>query len=86
MECDNAIKSIEHILSECKVSEQAIIWEITRLLHKKRRILFEKPSLGAQLGCALANQGQGRDRARVRRFTTIVVSEALRMIWKNRCK
>lgn len=85
-ECDNAIETMEHILTECRASGQDTIWKMAELLHERRKIPFVKPPLGAQLGCALANRGSGKDKAGARRFSTIVVSEASRMIWKIRCE
>ncbi|KNZ71559.1 hypothetical protein J132_08617 [Termitomyces sp. J132] len=84
--CDNVHESMNHILTECLVSGQDVVWDLTQTIHEKRGLIFDKPSLGKQLGCALIVRGTGRDKQGASRFSRMIVSEASRTIWKIRCE
>lgn len=39
-ECGNATETLEHILTECKMSGQDTIWKIVGLIHERRDVPF----------------------------------------------
>lgn len=85
--CD-APEDLEHVLTQCKVTGQEVIWELTGELCKARGLKWEKPSLGLILGCNLAKpkRSDGRVTPANNRMFRITVSESARLIWKIRCE
>ena len=84
--CD---ESMEHILTECRVSGQAAIWKLVQeLLTQKGASQGAAPTFGQILGCGLANL-RDRDNGKLvgcSRLYTIVVSESAYLIWRLRCE
>ena len=84
--CD---KSMEHIVTECRVSGQDTVWKLTRMLLTKKGVSqLMTPSIGQILGCGLADLWDQRgklQRGRSRLYT-IVVSESAYLIWRLTCE
>ena len=84
--CD---ESMEHIVTECRVSGQDTVWKLAHtLLTKKGVSQLTTPSIGQILGCRLADLQDQRgklQRGRSRLYT-IVVSESAYLIWRLRCE
>ncbi|KNZ78346.1 hypothetical protein J132_01126, partial [Termitomyces sp. J132] len=80
-------ETLEHILTECEVSGQQVVWALTEKTHKMRGVPFTKPTLGEQLGCAIIsrNDTEGKRSKNMQHFSTIMVCEATHLIWKMRC-
>lgn len=81
-------ESLEHIILECDVPGQRLIWKLVGQLLQKKAIPEVQWNLGAVLGATLAPFPRDGDRpptAGQRRLFKIVVTEATHMIWKLRC-
>lgn len=79
-QCDNTTETLEHVLTEYTASGQNHIWKLVKDLHMKRGILFEKLSLGDQLGCGLIWRNLPHNKKGVNRFLKMVIAKAARTI------
>ncbi|KAH9920047.1 uncharacterized protein B0H18DRAFT_831246, partial [Fomitopsis serialis] len=83
-----ALDSMQHILFECTATGQAVIWEATATLWKKKGLQW--PTLTApnilSLGLKQWSDGRGRPRPGATRLWRILISEAAYLIWKLRCE
>ncbi|KAF8957776.1 hypothetical protein BDZ97DRAFT_1951033 [Flammula alnicola] len=80
--CDDAIETMEHILTECKASGQEEVWQLVKnLWEMKSDTPWPELSLGTILASASAKfplQGEAR-------LYRVMVPEAAHLIWKMRC-
>ena len=88
--CENVEESMEHILTECKVSGQEVIWNLAKELWALRGLPWVKPHFGTILGCGL---GDFRDEHNknvqltgANRLYAILLSESAHQIWRTHCK
>ncbi|KIJ42334.1 hypothetical protein M422DRAFT_171144, partial [Sphaerobolus stellatus SS14] len=86
-EC-NEVETMKHILTECMVSGQYDIWKLTQKLWETTEEEWPEPSYGMILGCNLMEfkDKEGNPNKSLRRFYTIIVTEAAFLIWKIRCE
>ncbi|KAF8625588.1 hypothetical protein AX17_006816 [Amanita inopinata Kibby_2008] len=84
----NVHETLDHILTTCPASGQAVAWDLARTLLHRKGIEVDAISLGLIFGCGLnpsfkqnrqSNQGSNR-------LFTIIISETAHLIWKLRCK
>ncbi|KAJ7481429.1 hypothetical protein B0H11DRAFT_2419616 [Mycena galericulata] len=81
------VESMEHILLKCRKPGQAKIWELAETLWKKKHPEWPQLSMGAIMGCALANftDEKGRPLPGANRLYRIIITESIYLIWKTRC-
>ncbi|KZP21144.1 ribonuclease H-like protein [Athelia psychrophila] len=87
--CEKAVESMDHILTECKAPEGKIIWELAEKLWKKKIPHWPKIyCAGAVMACALADfrTPEGDKLTGANRLYRIIVSESAWLIWKLRCR
>ncbi|KIJ46208.1 hypothetical protein M422DRAFT_165400, partial [Sphaerobolus stellatus SS14] len=86
-ECDE-FDSLDHILIDCKVPGQEVIWKLTKALWEKTGKQWPDLSLGIVLGCGLANYHTDTNLpdTGLNRLFLVLVSEAAYLIWKIRCE
>lgn len=79
-------ETMEHILSECDAPGQRQIWQMAKLLWKKRNKKWPRPSLGAILSCPIAPfvTKQGKPKTGDARLYRILMTESAHLIWKLR--
>ncbi|KIJ33602.1 hypothetical protein M422DRAFT_183027 [Sphaerobolus stellatus SS14] len=77
---------MDHILTECDVSGQNIIWKMAENLWSHTGKPWTKPSLGLIVGCGLHmyTKENGRVDNGLSRLYTIIMSESAHLIWKTR--
>ena len=80
------IETMEHILSECDVPGQRLIWQMAKGLWKKRNGKWPRPSLGAVLSSPVAPflTKKGKPKAGDARLYRILMTESAHLIWKLR--
>jgi hypothetical protein len=89
-DCCSSLELMEHILTFCKAPGQKLIWALVRNLFTKksggREIPY--PSIGLVIACGtpLFKDKQGCCNAGLECIFTILVSEAVRLIWVLRCE
>ncbi|KAF5373348.1 hypothetical protein D9615_007464 [Tricholomella constricta] len=85
--CD-AEESMEHILTQCPDSCQAVIWYLAEELWSRKGLQWFEPTIGMQLGCALAKftTDEGKPRMGANRLYKILMTESSHLIWKLRCE
>ncbi|KAF8129061.1 hypothetical protein EV363DRAFT_392629 [Boletus edulis] len=86
------IESLDHILTECTVEENDIIWNLVQHAWPEANENWTKPTLGSIIGCGnlvLPHNEQGtnspleeRGSARLKR---ILISESAYLLWTMRC-
>lgn len=85
--CDE-LDSMEHILTNCDIPGQSLIWELAKnLWSNKNHPWPEIRNLGSIIRCGLAEFKTNEDKpdAGANRFYRILVSESAFLIWKLRC-
>ncbi|KAF5375513.1 hypothetical protein D9615_009166 [Tricholomella constricta] len=84
----NATETMEHILTECPDSGQSTIWLLAQNLWAKKGLPWYEPTVGAQLGCALAvhKNAEGKRLTGATRLYKILMTESTHLIWKIRCE
>ena len=84
-----ATESLEHIILQCDIPGQRIVWKNAKQLWlKKHKSWPELRNIGHVTGCGLAefkNQ-EGKALKDVNRLYRILISESAHFIWKLRCK
>lgn len=86
--CD-LLKSMEHILLECRESPMSrIIWEVASDLWLKRETEWPEICIGTIFGCNLAvlHDTKGKNKPGATRLFKIIVLELAHLIWKLRCE
>lgn len=68
-------ESLEHILINCKSSEQEKIWDCVKILTEERNLQYYKPMLGNILGCAIPS-GYSSETSGDGRFKMIMTAKA----------
>lgn len=84
----NVEESMEHILTECDIPGQNIIWNLVEQLWLKASKSWPILRYGTILGCGLANfkDSRGQNIPGKNRLYKILVSESAYLIWKLRCE
>jgi hypothetical protein len=78
-------ESMEHILLQCTIPGQQVIWNLARqLCLKKKR--WPRISYGTILGCSLTKMTDNVYKKGDNRLFHILVSESAHLIWKLRCE
>ncbi|KAF8192842.1 hypothetical protein K438DRAFT_1590157 [Mycena galopus ATCC 62051] len=79
-------EDLDHILLKCRRPGQLQVWDLAKSLFMKKHGSWPELSLGAILGCGLANikDEHGRHLPGATRLYRILVSESLFSIWKIR--
>ncbi|KAH9839013.1 uncharacterized protein C8Q71DRAFT_703827 [Rhodofomes roseus] len=84
-----ARESLGHILAECRVPGQDLVWSLTGALWKKKAGAWKKPSveevLAVGLGC-YPKPNNAKTKHALARLWRIVISESAYLIWKLRCE
>ncbi|KAK0504433.1 hypothetical protein EDD18DRAFT_1306014 [Armillaria luteobubalina] len=82
------LETMEHILLECDIAGQALIWDLMRELWEKKGQTWITPTYGLALGVTLIQiqNGEGKINAGATRLYKIIMTEATHMIWKIRCQ
>jgi len=77
-----------HIIQECESEAHRVIWEVANDLWKIRYQDDLPMTVGAVLGCGLANftKGNGRPDTAKNRLYRILMSELAHLIWVLRCE
>ncbi len=79
---------MEHILLECQIPGQEIIWALARKILEKKNIEWPaRMNVGTILACATAKletEG-GKPRTRADWLFTTIIAELARLIWLIRC-
>jgi ribonuclease HI len=84
----NEEESMEHILTECSIPGQQMIWNLTKTLWTKKYSTWPQLRYGMILGCSMGkftNQA-GHIKPGANRLFQILISESAYMIWKIRCE
>ncbi|KAK0431226.1 hypothetical protein EV421DRAFT_1720723, partial [Armillaria borealis] len=81
-------ETMEHILLECQIIGQELIWKLTEELWMKKHNKWYKPTLGLILGSLLVvtKDNKGKRHTSVTRLYRIIISEAAHLIWKICCQ
>ncbi|KAK7013690.1 hypothetical protein R3P38DRAFT_2545700 [Favolaschia claudopus] len=76
-------ESMEHILLECDIPGQRLIWRLGETLWRLRYPTWPKLTLGLLLGCALPKfkSTKGKLSTGKNRFFTILISTSMYLIW-----
>ena len=85
----NLTEDMEHILLNCDILGQKIIWRAAKQLwHKKHKNWPDLRNLGYITGCGLANfkSQEGKMLQAVNQLYRLLISESAHLIWKLRCK
>ncbi|KAJ6628310.1 hypothetical protein B0H10DRAFT_1778274 [Mycena sp. CBHHK59/15] len=84
--CGDVIEDLEHILLKCKCPGQEIIWHAAEALWREKGRDWPTLSLGAILGCGLAefHNERGKIEQGTQRLYRILISESAFVIWKLR--
>jgi len=80
--------SMEHILTECDVPGQGLIWNLTKALWLKKQGSWpNRLNMGNIIGCSLieVKSQDGEHQTGAERLYRIIMSEAAYLIWKIRC-
>ncbi len=81
-------ETMEHILLECQVPGQGIIWPLARKILEKKNVEWPvRMNVGTILACAtikLETEG-GKPRTGANRLFTMIIAESARLIWLIRC-
>ncbi|KIJ25728.1 hypothetical protein M422DRAFT_193138 [Sphaerobolus stellatus SS14] len=85
--CDE-FDSLDHVLTECRVPGQALIWKLAKSLWQETGRPWPEISLGIIRGCGLSNYllDNKRPDAGLNRLFLIIVSKSAYLIWKIRCE
>jgi hypothetical protein len=79
-------KSMEHILLQCTIPGQQVIWNLARQLWELKKKRWPRISYGTILGCSLAKMTDNVYKRGDNRLFHILVSESAHLIWKLRCE
>ncbi|KAK0463726.1 ribonuclease H-like protein [Desarmillaria tabescens] len=81
-------ETMEHILTECAIPGQLIVWSLAEELWRKKNATWPGISLGKVLACGLScfSNDKGKIVAERSRLYEIIVSESAHLIWKFRCE
>ncbi|KAF8545957.1 ribonuclease H-like protein [Imleria badia] len=90
--CRDTTESLAHILTECDIGENAIVWELTKHVWPETARNWTTPTIGHILGCGSLTpdttneQGISSSRQRgITRLKCILLSESAYLIWTLRC-
>ncbi|KIY48503.1 hypothetical protein FISHEDRAFT_43017, partial [Fistulina hepatica ATCC 64428] len=86
-EC-GVMEDLKHILFECKIPGQKLVWELAKSLVEMKDVLWPNLSLGLVMAIALlADQGNNNgSKAGNERLLKIIVAESVYLIWVLRCE
>jgi ribonuclease HI len=88
-DCNGALESMEHILTQCNYNGQAEIWKLTKNLWERKfpGKDWRMPTLGTVLSCGVAyfTNEKGKRKSGHERLYRIMIAEAAYLIWKMRC-
>ncbi|KAJ7872983.1 hypothetical protein B0H13DRAFT_1633645 [Mycena leptocephala] len=75
---------MEHILTQCDVPGQEVIWNLVSKLWKTRTGSELKPTIGGIMACGLMKKGNtpGKTDRGTTRLYRIVISESAHLIWR----
>ena len=82
-------KSLEHIILQCNIPGQGMVWKKMKQLWQKRHELWpELWNIGRITGCSLANfkDAEGKTLQETNWMYWILISKSVHFIWKLRCK
>ncbi|KAJ7125857.1 hypothetical protein C8R46DRAFT_927517 [Mycena filopes] len=82
------VETFEHIMLECERPGQKQVWALAKALWAKKHQKWPALSLGAILGCGLANFEDEKKKAipSTARLYRILITESMYLIWKLRCE
>ncbi|KAF6750380.1 hypothetical protein DFP72DRAFT_817847, partial [Ephemerocybe angulata] len=86
--CNAPTESLEHIFFECRMTNQELVWELTKALWNQTSVAFPDLNLGMVLGISeieIKRENGSTDRGLTRLFR-ILISEAVYLIWLLRCE
>ncbi|KAJ7211996.1 hypothetical protein GGX14DRAFT_621228, partial [Mycena pura] len=80
------LEDLDHILVQCKSPGREMVWTAASTLWRKRGAAWPEVSLGAVLGCGLAEfrDSKGKVDRGARRLYRILMSESAYLIWRLR--
>jgi len=89
-ECQHCgkIEDMEHILTDCQVSAHELIWTLAERTWATTGQIWKKPTMGNIMGCSMNTfkNDEGRPNTTLNRLYTILLTEAVHLIWKIRCE
>jgi hypothetical protein len=87
--CKDTTESLDHILTECKTKENAIVWKLTRHAWPERTTNRTTPKIGHILGCGnMTPNEEGTNCPKQRgidRLKHILLSKSAYLLWILRC-
>ncbi|KAJ7590166.1 hypothetical protein C8J56DRAFT_784100, partial [Mycena floridula] len=87
--CRGVEETMSHILFECEVSMQRVVWNLTQTLFEKKGGIWPGTSLAMILGCNLMDFDDGSNRKIKRpgltRLFRTLIPLAAHLIWKSHC-
>ena len=87
--CDHTIKSLEHILLECRNPTTALVWSLTSQFWPSSTGQWPELTLGMLLGCRSVTlpplEGRPRNKG-PSRLIRILLLESMHLIWVLRCE
>ncbi|KAL4255818.1 hypothetical protein AB1N83_014347 [Pleurotus pulmonarius] len=86
--CDEAIETMEHILTKCETPGQREIWNLAGRMWQQKTGSWRQPWIGDILGCGTRQAGKNdkQDKTGEARLWKILISESAHLIWKLRCE
>ncbi|KAK0495053.1 ribonuclease H-like protein [Armillaria luteobubalina] len=81
-------ETMEHILTECEITGQSMLWSLARELWEMKGLEWIPPTYGVALGASLLQiRGEnGKVSPSATRLYRILATETLHLIWKIRCQ
>ncbi|KAF6763351.1 hypothetical protein DFP72DRAFT_759224, partial [Ephemerocybe angulata] len=86
--CNAPVESLEHIIFECRMTNQELVWKLTKDLWNRTSATFPDLNLGIVLGISeidIKREDGSTDRGLTRLFR-ILISETVYLIWLLRCE
>ncbi|KAF8126585.1 hypothetical protein EV363DRAFT_1173921, partial [Boletus edulis] len=89
--CKDTTESLEHILTECDVEENATIWKLVKHVWPDPTTNWTTPTLGHILGCgnltptADEQETVSQKQKGITRLKRILISESAYLLWTLRC-
>ncbi|KAF6742277.1 hypothetical protein DFP72DRAFT_830835, partial [Ephemerocybe angulata] len=86
--CNEPVESLEHIVFECRMTNQETVWTLTKDLWRRTGMDFPETNIGTVLGISEIEikRADGSTNRGLTRLFRILVSEAVYLIWLLRCE